>query len=107
MAARRRTARDQRRRTHGQNFLADPRVATAFLRRAELRPDDLVVEFGAGTGALTVPLAEHGVTVWAVEADPVWARRLRRRLVAEGLSDRVRSCPTTCGRSGSPRRPTG
>ena len=37
-------------------------------------PSDL----GAGTGALTLPLAATGATVWAVEADPTWAARLRR-----------------------------
>jgi 23S rRNA (adenine-N6)-dimethyltransferase len=90
VSARGRTPRDDRRRTHGQNFLADPSVVQRFLARAELHPDDFVVEFGARTGALTVPLARSGARVLAVERDPVWVRRLRARLDAEGLSNRVR-----------------
>lgn len=85
----RRTERDHRRRSHGQNLLVDRRVAERFLARAALRPADLVVEFGAGTGALTVPLARHAGRVIAVERDGAWLAELRRRLAAAGLEDRV------------------
>lgn len=90
MPGRPRSARDQRRRTYGQNFLADPAVVQRLLARADVRPDDLVVEFGAGRGALTLPLAGTGARVVAVERDPAWARDLRQRLRARGLTDRVR-----------------
>lgn len=86
----RRTARDHRRRSHGQNFLVDRRVVDRFLAHAELSPADLVVEFGAGTGALTVALARHAGRVIAVERDGAWIGELRRRLAAEGLDDRVK-----------------
>lgn len=88
-ARQRRTPRDERRRSQAQNFLADPRVVSEFLSRAELRSDDLVVEFGAGTGALTLPLAATGVRVVAVESDAVWVQRLRRRVAAAGLAGHV------------------
>lgn len=32
----------------GQNFLADPNLLDAIVRDAELRPDDVVLEVGAG-----------------------------------------------------------
>ncbi|CAN5387324.1 23S rRNA (adenine(2058)-N(6))-methyltransferase Erm(37) [soil metagenome] len=87
--ARRPTPRDLRRRTHGQNFLVDQRVVRRFLSRADLRPDDLVVDLGAGTGALTLPLAAAGARVVAVERDPRWAQSLRRSVTAAGLAGRV------------------
>ena len=90
MAGRRRPARDERRRTYGQNFLSRSAVVEEFLARAELSPGDHVVELGAGTGALTVPLAASGVCVTAVERDPVWAAQLRGELRRACLDDRVR-----------------
>jgi 23S rRNA (adenine-N6)-dimethyltransferase len=44
---------------------------------------DLVVEIGAGTGRLTVPLAQRARVVRAIELDPVLAERLRRRFRAQ------------------------
>ena len=71
------TERDERRRSYGQNFLVDRPLIDRFVAGLDLGPDDLVVDLGAGTGALTRPLAATGAAVWAVESDPVWARRLR------------------------------
>ena len=91
MSAReRRTLRDERRRTHGQNFLVDPDVVRRFLSRAELRPGELVVDVGAGTGALTLALADAGARVLAIERDPLWARRLECSLRKAGLATRTR-----------------
>ncbi len=53
----------------GQNFLADPSTARMLARKMDLTPEDLVVEIGAGTGALTFPLAERAARVFAVETD--------------------------------------
>ena len=68
----------------GQHFLASPHLAAAFVTAAGVDRRDLVVEIGAGTGALTVPLAERAGQVWAIESDVGLARRLDRR---------VRECP--------------
>lgn len=89
MGNRKRTTRDRRRRALGQNFLARPHHIEGFLAGADLADDDHVVEFGAGTGALTVPLARRVGRVTAVERDPAWAKQLRDRLRAAGLDDRV------------------
>lgn len=101
----RRTARDQRRRTDGQNFLVDPRVVADLLARAEVLPGQLVVEVGAGTGALTLPLAHAGARVLAVERDAHWARRLRRSVGAAGLAGRVRVVETDLRRVRLPSAP--
>ncbi len=62
----------------GQHFLR-PEVARRFVARAGVGPDDLVLDLGAGTGALTFPLAARAARVVAVERDPKLARRLARR----------------------------
>jgi len=85
---RRRTSRDQRRRTHQQNFLIDRAVIERLV--ADVAPGDLVVDVGAGTGTLTLPAAAAGADVLAIERDPVWCERLRQRVRAAGLSRRVR-----------------
>jgi 16S rRNA (adenine1518-N6/adenine1519-N6)-dimethyltransferase len=41
----------------GQNFLADPNLLDAIVRDAALRPEDVVLEVGAGEGVLTERLA--------------------------------------------------
>jgi 23S rRNA (adenine-N6)-dimethyltransferase len=87
--ARRRTERDQRRRDLGQAFLADRRAVDRIITAADLAAGELVVDIGAGRGALTLPLAAAGARVIAVELDGAWVRRLRERVDAAGLADRV------------------
>jgi 23S rRNA (adenine-N6)-dimethyltransferase len=86
---RRRSARDRGRRTYGQNPLVDRRVAERAVARADLGLGDLVVDVGAGRGALTVPLARTGARVIAVERDRHMVRDLRAALAQHDLLDRV------------------
>jgi 16S rRNA (adenine1518-N6/adenine1519-N6)-dimethyltransferase len=53
----------------GQNFLADPNLLDAIVRDADLTPGDVVLEIGAGEGALTGRLARAAGRVIAVEID--------------------------------------
>lgn len=69
----------------GQNFLADPNLLDAILRDAEVGPDDVVLEVGAGEGVLTERLAEAAARVHAVEID----RGLEEALAAVARSPRV------------------
>jgi 23S rRNA (adenine-N6)-dimethyltransferase len=52
-------------------------LATELVEQTGISARDLVVEIGAGSGRLTVPLAERAGRLIAVERDPVWADRLR------------------------------
>jgi 16S rRNA (adenine1518-N6/adenine1519-N6)-dimethyltransferase len=61
----------------GQNFLVDPNIARKFIRVLAPRDGEAFLEIGAGTGALTLPLAESGVKVFAVEIDRNLIRLLR------------------------------
>lgn len=55
--------------TRGQNFLIDENVLGVIERAAGLSPADVVVEVGAGLGALTGLLVERCGKVYAIESD--------------------------------------
>ena len=57
----------------------DERWAEAIVAAAEIRVGDLVVDLGAGTGGLTLPLLDAGARVIAVELHSGRAGRLRER----------------------------
>jgi 16S rRNA (adenine1518-N6/adenine1519-N6)-dimethyltransferase len=69
----------------GQNFLHDRNIARWIVDKAELTPDDYVVEIGPGLGALTEFLLESGATVLAIEKDRRLAEFLRKRFPTERL----------------------
>lgn len=64
----------------GVHFLTARHVVDDLIRSCSPKPSELVLDLGAGTGAITAPLAETGARVLAVERDPRFARRLRTRL---------------------------
>lgn len=72
----------------GQHFLADGNITRKIVNEAGIGPGDRVVEVGAGTGTLTVALAEAGAHVTAYEIDG----RLRPLLeeVTDGLDVELR-----------------
>ena len=72
----------------GQNFLSDPSTAETIISRAYLSSDDVVLEIGAGLGALTIFLARVVKKVYAVEKD----RQLIKLLKAELLANRISNC---------------
>jgi len=66
----------------GAHFLRDRGVAAELVRRAGVGPGDLVLDLGAGDGAITVPLAAAGARVIAIERDARLTCRLERRFTA-------------------------
>jgi len=83
-----RTPRDERRRSLGQNFLRRA-VAERVVDEAGVVPGELVLDIGAGAGALTLAAAERGARVLAVEIDPDWARRLRSLARSSSFRGRI------------------
>ena len=64
----------------GQHFLVDENILGVAGRLAELEPEDVVLEIGAGLGVLTTYLADRVATVHAVELDRSLEPYLRERL---------------------------
>lgn len=54
---------------HGQNFLIDLNLHRVLVDAAELTDDDVVLEVGTGTGALTTLIASQAAAVVTVEID--------------------------------------
>jgi 23S rRNA (adenine-N6)-dimethyltransferase len=84
-------ARQARRPARSQHFLRDRSVAEELTVLAGVSRGDLVLEIGAGDGAITAALARRAGYVIAHEIDPLLAARLRQRfgplssvLVVEG-----------------------
>lgn len=68
----------------GIHLLRDPAVSARMVRSSGAGPGDLVMELGAGLGALTAPLAATGARVIAVERDPRFVAKLERRFAGIG-----------------------
>ena len=66
----------------GQHFLRSVRVVRSLVDAAAVQPGELVVDVGAGRGAITAELIRRRAEVWAVEAEPALAAVLRERFGA-------------------------
>ncbi len=75
------------RKEFGQNFLTDPSIAEMIVRRAGLAAEDVVLEIGAGLGALTIPIAKAVRKVYAVEKDSSLIRLLNTELLVAGITN--------------------
>lgn len=93
----------RRRRALGQHFLRDAGIARAIVDLIAPTLRDLVVEIGAGEGALTGELARRAGSVVALEIDPVLAARLRERFPDVD----VREVDARSWNYGAVRRPPG
>ena len=69
----------RKRRALGQHFLRNRAVLKKIIQIISPGENDLVIEIGAGKGALTFPLAERAGKVIAVEKDPSFIPSLRKK----------------------------
>ncbi|KAG5463129.1 MAG: S-adenosyl-L-methionine-dependent methyltransferase, partial [Olpidium bornovanus] len=99
----------------GQHILKNPLVAQGIIDKAALKPTDVVLEVGPGTGNITVRMLEKCKRVVAVEMDPRLAAELSKRVVGTGERS-VGCCPwvlvhdragalTRCGSAGTSEAP--
>lgn len=65
----------------GQNFLVDLNLLDLLERSAAIEPDDIVLEVGSGTAALTERLSRAAFRVVTVEIDPRLATLANDRLI--------------------------
>jgi len=82
----------------GQNFLHDGNQMARVIEAAQLQQDDLVLEIGAGTGALTQRLLEIGARVVTVEVDQDLEPILAEQLSAYGDRVTVVICDALAGK---------
>ena len=71
----------------GQNFIVDPSFTEMIVKRAGILPEDIILEIGAGLGALTIPLARRAKKVFAVEKDRQIIPILNTEILVSGLTN--------------------
>lgn len=64
----------------GQHFLKNPAVVNAIVQKSGVKPTDVVLEIGPGTGNMTVPLLQKAKNVVALEFDPRMVREVLKRV---------------------------
>ena len=71
----------------GQNFIVDPAFADRIVDRAGISSEDIILEIGAGMGALTIPLARKAKMIFAVERDSRIIGILNAQIIAGGFTN--------------------
>ncbi|KAL4288121.1 hypothetical protein AHAS_Ahas19G0254500 [Arachis hypogaea] len=73
----------------GQHILKNPLLVDAIVQKSGIKPTDVILEIGPGTGNLTKKLLEAGKKVIAVEIDPRMVLELQRRFQGTPYSNRL------------------
>ena len=71
----------------GQNFIIDPGFTEMIVKRSGILPEDIILEIGAGLGALTIPLARRAKKVFAVEKDRQIIPILNMEILVSGFTN--------------------
>ncbi|RWS31550.1 putative dimethyladenosine transferase-like isoform X2 [Leptotrombidium deliense] len=74
----------------GQHILKNPPVIDAMIDKAAVRPTDVVLEVGPGTGNLTVKVLEKVKQVIACEVDTRLAAELEKRVQGTHLKSKLK-----------------
>ena len=68
-------------------YLLQPMVLARLLQSAKIRPDDVVLEIGCGTGYSTAILASIANTVVAIEEDEALAKQATNNMIELGVDN--------------------
>jgi 16S rRNA (adenine1518-N6/adenine1519-N6)-dimethyltransferase len=71
----------------GQNFLTDLSTAMMIVEKSRLEPEAVVLEIGAGLGALTIPVAKTVRHIYAVEKDSSLVPILEKQLDSSHITN--------------------
>jgi len=77
----------------GQHILKNPLIVNAIVEKAGIKPSDIVLEVGPGTGNLTVKLLEKAKKVIACEIDHRLIAELQKRVQATSLQSKLEIVP--------------
>lgn len=66
--------------THSQHFLRNPRLIAELIGHSNIRRGDLVIDIGAGSGAITAVLARRCRQVLAYENEPGTLNKLQQNI---------------------------
>jgi len=67
----------------GQHLLINKFLINELVNLARINRGDTVIDIGAGTGAITIPVAEKAGTVIAIENDPASIQKLKSKINGE------------------------
>ncbi|KAK3325803.1 S-adenosyl-L-methionine-dependent methyltransferase [Apodospora peruviana] len=73
----------------GQHILKNPGISDAIVEKAYLKPTDVVLEVGPGTGNITVRALEKARKVIAVELDPRMGAEVTKRVQGTPLAKKL------------------
>lgn len=68
--------------SYSQHFLRSPRLVAELIGHSNIRPRDLVLDIGAGSGVISSVLATRAGRVIALEAEPNALASLKRNMAA-------------------------
>ncbi|KAF3330985.1 putative dimethyladenosine transferase [Carex littledalei] len=74
----------------GQHILKNPMLVDSIVQKSGIKPTDVVLEIGPGTGNLTKKLLECAKSVVAVELDPRMVLELNRRFQGTPYATRLK-----------------
>ena len=80
----------------GQHILKNPLVISAIVEKAAIKPTDIVVEIGPGTGNLTEKLLMAAKKVIAFEVDPRMVAELTKRFQNSPLQSKLEIIKGNC-----------
>lgn len=69
----------------GQHILKNPGIVIAIIQKSAIKPTDIVMEVGPGTGNLSVKLMESAKKLIAFEIDTRMIAELKKRIIGTPL----------------------
>eukprot|EP01083_Nonionella_stella_P003956 11386_1 len=73
----------------GQHILKNPAIVQKIVEKAGIKPTDVVLEIGPGTGNLTMQLLAKAKKVIAIETDPRMVAELQKRVMGTPFASRL------------------
>ncbi|XP_057327499.1 probable dimethyladenosine transferase [Microplitis mediator] len=73
----------------GQHIMKNPEIIQSMVDKAAVRPTDVVIEIGPGTGNMTMKLLERCKKVIAYEVDPRMVAELQKRVQGTALKSKL------------------